>query len=228
MKRQTEMPSQRFSAEVALDPTHSTAPTPCGAAGGGRPLAAPVAQGKAPAFAVQAPRKRTWLALWAPVLLKLALAGAALTSMAAIGVLSQRFDVQQQGEQWRLVEKSNPTLVAQANAAPLSSSLEPSAPPVTASAVPSSSAAPAPEPKQNPTEQKIILNTATAEELQKLPGVGQKRAQAIIDLRSRLKGFKRLTDLLRVRGIGPRSLKRMLPLLELNPAPALVDAGAGK
>lgn len=64
---------------------------------------------------------------------------------------------------------------------------------------------------------KIILNLASAEEFTRLAGIGTKRAQAIVKLRERLKRFRRPTDLLRVRGIGPKSLKRMLPQLVLDP-----------
>ncbi len=71
---------------------------------------------------------------------------------------------------------------------------------------------------------KVILNVASEEELTRLPGVGEKRAQSIIKLRRRLKRFRRATDLLRVRGIGVRSLKRMLPHLVLDPPP-VGDAG---
>lgn len=63
---------------------------------------------------------------------------------------------------------------------------------------------------------KVILNQASADELTKLPGVGPKRAQAIIALRTKLKRFKHPTDLLRVKGIGPRSLQRMLPHLVVD------------
>lgn len=63
---------------------------------------------------------------------------------------------------------------------------------------------------------RIVLNLASAEELTKLPGVGMKRAEAIVALRTKLKRFKQATDLLRVKGIGPRGLKRMLPHLVLD------------
>ena len=63
---------------------------------------------------------------------------------------------------------------------------------------------------------KVILNLASADELTKLPGVGPKRASAIIALRTKLKRFKHPTELLRVKGIGPRSLQRMLPHLVLD------------
>ncbi|HEX2876572.1 MAG TPA: helix-hairpin-helix domain-containing protein [Polyangiaceae bacterium] len=65
-------------------------------------------------------------------------------------------------------------------------------------------------------EGKVILNLASAEELTKLPGVGLKRATAIVALRTKLKRFKHATDLLRVKGIGPRGLQRMLPHLVLD------------
>jgi competence protein ComEA len=74
---------------------------------------------------------------------------------------------------------------------------------------------------------KVILNLASAEELRRLPGVGPRRAEAIVELRTRLKRFRRATDLLRVRGIGPRSLKRMQPHFVLDPAPSAEPADAG-
>ena len=64
---------------------------------------------------------------------------------------------------------------------------------------------------------KVILNLAEIDVLQRLPGVGQRRAAAIIRLRKRLGKFRRLADLLRIRGIGPKSLRRMKPHLVLNP-----------
>ncbi len=54
---------------------------------------------------------------------------------------------------------------------------------------------------------KVILNLATITDLRKLPGIGQKRAQAILDLRQKLGGrFRKVTDLLRVKGIGGKRL----------------------
>jgi competence protein ComEA len=69
---------------------------------------------------------------------------------------------------------------------------------------------------------KVILNLATVEDLRHLPGVGQKRADAIVALRARLGHFKHVNDLLRVKGIGVRGLKKILPhvLLDAPMAPA--------
>ncbi|MEZ4231248.1 MAG: helix-hairpin-helix domain-containing protein [Polyangiaceae bacterium] len=64
---------------------------------------------------------------------------------------------------------------------------------------------------------KVILNTASAEDFQRLPGVGKRRAETIVKLREKLKRFRRKTDLLRVRGIGVRTLKRLSPLIVVDP-----------
>ena len=65
---------------------------------------------------------------------------------------------------------------------------------------------------------RVILNLAAVEDLRHLPGVGQKRADAILALRARLGGhFKHVNDLLRVKGIGVRGLKKILPHVVLDP-----------
>jgi competence protein ComEA len=64
---------------------------------------------------------------------------------------------------------------------------------------------------------RVILNLAGVDELRKIPGIGPKRAQAIIALRTKLKRFKRGSDLLRVRGIGPKSLTRMQSHFVVDP-----------
>jgi competence protein ComEA len=66
---------------------------------------------------------------------------------------------------------------------------------------------------------KVILNTATLEDFVKLPRVGPKRAQAIVELRKRLGKFRRPTDLLRVRGIGRKTLTLMLPKIVVDAPP---------
>jgi competence protein ComEA len=55
----------------------------------------------------------------------------------------------------------------------------------------------------------VTLNTATVEELAQLPGIGPRRAQAIVQER-RLRGpFNRIDDLIRVRGIGPAIVEQL-------------------
>ncbi len=75
---------------------------------------------------------------------------------------------------------------------------------------------------------KVILNTATTDELTKLPRVGPKRAQAIVALRQKLGRFRRPTDLLRVRGIGRKTLRVMMPAFVLDPPTATRAPDASK
>ncbi|MCO8100450.1 ComEA family DNA-binding protein [Acinetobacter indicus] len=58
------------------------------------------------------------------------------------------------------------------------------------------------------SSEKINLNMATAAQLQQLSGVGQKKAEAIIEYRNRHGKFKRIEDLQLVKGIGPALLAK--------------------
>lgn len=62
----------------------------------------------------------------------------------------------------------------------------------------------------------VPVNTAPASELQKLPGIGPKLAEAIIDYRTRSGHFVRVEQLLEVKGIGPAKLGRIRPLVKLK------------
>jgi len=62
----------------------------------------------------------------------------------------------------------------------------------------------------------VNVNTAGLEELQALPGVGEARARAILDARKSRGGFKRVEDLLEVKGIGRSALERMRPFVTLE------------
>ncbi|NMA02284.1 MAG: hypothetical protein GX923_06940 [Clostridia bacterium] len=50
---------------------------------------------------------------------------------------------------------------------------------------------------------KININRATAKELETLPGIGPTRAQAIIQYRNTNGAFRKIEDLMEVKGIGP-------------------------
>jgi competence protein ComEA len=62
----------------------------------------------------------------------------------------------------------------------------------------------------------VNLNTASAEQLELLPGVGASRARAILELRQQRGGFKRIEDLLDVKGIGEAGLAKLKPYLALD------------
>ena len=68
----------------------------------------------------------------------------------------------------------------------------------------------------------VYLNEATVDDLRRLPGVGEKRALAILELRRKLGRFKQIEDLLRVKGIGRARLRRLRPLVRVDHA----DGGA--
>lgn len=65
----------------------------------------------------------------------------------------------------------------------------------------------------------VELNTATLEDLRRLPGIGPRRATAILELRAKLGGFRKLEDLMRVRGLGRGAMKRLRPLVTVNVGP---------
>ena len=55
----------------------------------------------------------------------------------------------------------------------------------------------------------VNINTATKEELTTLKGIGDKKAQAIIDYRKKNGDFKTVEDLEKVEGIGPGTMKQI-------------------
>ena len=66
----------------------------------------------------------------------------------------------------------------------------------------------------------VNLNTATAEQLATIPGVGPKMAERIIDYRQKNGGFKKVEDLMNVSGVGEKSFLKMKPLITVAPLKA--------
>lgn len=58
--------------------------------------------------------------------------------------------------------------------------------------------------KETSKEERVNINTATVEELKTLKGVGEKKAEAIIEYRKKNGSFKTKEDLMKVRGIGKK------------------------
>ncbi len=65
-------------------------------------------------------------------------------------------------------------------------------------------------------EDPVSLNEATLEDLRRLPGVGPKKAEAILALRARMGRFARPEDLLKVKGIGRGTFRKLRPLVRVE------------
>ena len=63
----------------------------------------------------------------------------------------------------------------------------------------------------------VNLNTASAAELEKLPGVGPATAQRILEYRQKNGSFKKIEDLMNVRGIGEASFLKLKPQITVAP-----------
>lgn len=64
----------------------------------------------------------------------------------------------------------------------------------------------------------VNLNTASQAELEKLPGVGPATAARIVEYRQKSGGFKKIEDLMNVRGIGEASFLKLKPQITVAPA----------
>jgi len=61
----------------------------------------------------------------------------------------------------------------------------------------------------------VNINTATVEELDRLPGVGPTKAAAIVAFREKHGAFKRVDDLDRVKGFGRKLIMKVRPFVAL-------------
>ena len=62
----------------------------------------------------------------------------------------------------------------------------------------------------------INLNTATAAELQRLPGIGPTLAKRIVEFREKRHGFKRVEELLAIPGISEKKWQAIRDKVEIR------------
>jgi len=62
----------------------------------------------------------------------------------------------------------------------------------------------------------VNLNTATAAQLEALPGIGPKVAQRIVEYRQKNGAFKKVEELMNVKGIGEKSFLKLKPHLTVG------------
>ncbi len=57
--------------------------------------------------------------------------------------------------------------------------------------------------------EKVNLNTATAEQLQTLPGIGPAMAKRVIEYRTKVGKFTKIEELINVKGIGEKRFQKI-------------------
>jgi len=62
----------------------------------------------------------------------------------------------------------------------------------------------------------VNLNTATAAQLETLPGIGKATAERILEYRQKNGSFKKVEDLMNVRGVGEKSFLKLKPLVTVT------------
>ena len=62
----------------------------------------------------------------------------------------------------------------------------------------------------------VNLNTATVAQLESLPGIGPAMAQRIVEYRQQSGGFKKLEELMNVRGIGEAAFLKLRGLVTIT------------
>lgn len=70
--------------------------------------------------------------------------------------------------------------------------------------------------EKKPPAQPININTATSAELQQLPGIGPTTAKAIVTYRTKNGPFRKVDELLIIRGLSRSKLRTLRPYLKVK------------
>ena len=76
------------------------------------------------------------------------------------------------------------------------------------------------EPRPGAAAAALNLNTATVAQLEALPGIGKSTAERIVEYRQKSGGFKKVEELMNVKGIGEKSFLKLKPLITVAAAKA--------
>ena len=167
--------------------------------------------------------------VWKPVITRVVLSGLALLGLAGVGAASMFAGLDgARANSPRVTVAQSPSSTINPVSTPDSASPAASGglptPPANAS-----SQSPPPEAATcagRTADGKVILNLATVADLRTLSGIGQKRADAILALRDKLKKFRRIQELRRVRGIGAKTLQKLAPKLLVDPPSGMCSNSA--
>jgi competence protein ComEA len=66
----------------------------------------------------------------------------------------------------------------------------------------------------------VNINSATVAQLEVLPGIGTRTAQAIVDQRQKNGPYKKIEELMNVKGIGEKSFLKLKPMITVGPEKA--------
>jgi competence protein ComEA len=69
---------------------------------------------------------------------------------------------------------------------------------------------------QDTTAKKIDINSASVQELQKLPRIGAAVAQRIVDYREKNGKFAKIEEIMKVKGIGEKTFLQIKPLITVG------------
>lgn len=70
-----------------------------------------------------------------------------------------------------------------------------------------------PEEEKENSDGRVNLNTATKEELMSLPGIGESKAEAILDYREKNGGFGDISDIMKISGIKEAAFEKIKELI---------------